>query len=201
MRRTQTGHELDPILFNSGVMGLHSSETFSDSLFGSPKKPQNPKLSLHQSQTLDDIKNSERQSFWFQKSLANRHSFPGLQSLDPEIQELLSIPTSQWVPLTTTQSIHILGATRGPHTYIKTSNLIKDQFHKIGTLLTNDHSMQYWNPYLKFFETFQYTKDSYGVYDCQYEISNGNRKFLISDKWLSLLWWHPKYFLVLKYSL
>jgi hypothetical protein len=105
------------------------------------------------------------------------------------------------VPLTTTQSIHIFGATLGPHTYIKTENLIDSQFHKIGTLLTNDHSMQYWNPYLKTLETCQYTKDSFGIYDCLFEISKGNRIYLICDKWLSLLWWHPKYFLVLKYSL
>ena len=197
MRRTQTGHSPDPILFNSCITGLHSSQTFPDSLSGSPKKltMANPKP-----QTLPDLKNCERQSYFAQTSLRNRHTFPNLQFLDPEIQQILSIPPTHWLPLTTTQSIHIFSARTPQNTYIKTENLIPDQFSKIITLLTSDHTQPYWNPYLQALQTLQYTKDQYGVYDCLYKIFKGKKRYLISDKWLSLPWWHPKYFFLLSAS-
>ena len=61
--------------------------------------------------------------------------------------------------------------------------------------------MKYWNPYLEKFNVISYVKDQYGIYEALYKINHKGESYLISDKWVSFLWYFNSNFLVVKYSL
>lgn len=166
-----------------------------------PSESRTKQTRQEESHNINHIKNSDKQNLWFQKGLSNRHTFPGLQQLDSEIQELLSITTDEWNTCTSDQGIHIFSIQKKGNSYIKTENLVNDNLHIVGNLLTAEQSARHWNPYLRNFECCQYSQDAYGVYDCLYEIKSKGQQYWIADKWLNVMWYHLKYFLVVRYPL
>jgi hypothetical protein len=166
-----------------------------------PSESRTKQTRQEESHNINHIKNSDKQNLWFQKGISNRHTFPGLQQLDSEIQELLSITTDEWNTCTSHQGIHIFSIQKKGNSYIKTENLVNDNLHIVGNLLLAEQSARHWNPYLRNFECCEYSQDAYGVYDCLYEIKSKGQQYWIADKWLNVMWYHLKYFLVVRYPL
>lgn len=168
----------------------------------SPSKSNLNSMVNEEIKNVHHLRNTDKQRQWSNKALNNKHVFPHLQSLDPEINEIQSVSQDSWNTLASFLGVHIFFYRSADKTiYLKTENHIPDNFYSLASVIFDEYSIRNWNPYLLQMNVEQYIKDEYGIYDAQYELKIEDEKYKICDKWLSLLWQNSSSNFLLKYNL
>lgn len=146
-------------------------------------------------------KNSEMQVYWYHQSLKTRSQFPDIGNLENEIQDILSLPKSNWETITTKENTHIFKANFSGSEYLKITIQVNDDYFLLGNIQLNDQCYKYWSPNLIEFETMHYSRDEFGVYEALYENKIKDQTYYLSDRYISTLWEDPNSLFIIKSSI